>query len=608
MFKWYQQSSICYVFLSDFKVPSTSSLSDSSVTDPSLNTGIEPDDTSFFSCRWFDRGWTLQELIAPRIVDFFDQDWTKFGSRDDNLLDRLCDRTGISPQVFSERRCSCQKVDFSSLVRNRVCRNCRTLDKLLQTLDSFAVSIKMSWASSRMTTRKEDAAYCLLGQFDINMPMLYGEDDKAFMRLQDAILRRSKDQSIFLWRAEPSDIPQGRAMGCLAPASANFRDPIPIIGRQGFGNNDQRYEEDFLGNMAPMEITDTALKVNIWLCPGTVTSIIPGLVESLNQSLWLGILDLAYEDDYLARPAIILEDMGVFGLYRRAYNQLIVRVNPRDIISEHILSHEGSYPGPLFDLGFIYSLDKAIRKDVKILLKHGPINAVKMPSNSYEEPTTGPLYLITDLDESVHFETDSGRSHPPLNQYSARTTELSAPWRFERCEHGSNRFLGGAHFVNFHSEWNGQPSHQVSAVIIWGTHRDDRATNEERLWCRVFYMHALMKEMGYATKKVLFPRRHVEEDDISPRTVQHKMEAFRKQLCKPPFGQFLISQRNSKKFPQKTLFPESCDERYVKDGLPNVINHCGVMLGLTANISRTKGLGRTLYELRISIKAMGEQI
>lgn len=482
--------------------------------------------------------------------------------------------------------------------------HCRKLDKLLQTLDSFAVSIRMSWASSRMTTRKEDAAYCLLGLFDINMPMLYGEDDKAFMRLQDAILRRSKDQSIFLWRAEPSGIPQERAMSCLAPASANFRDQI---GRRGFGNNDQRYEENFLGNMTPVEITDTALKVNIWLCPVTVTSIIPGLVESLDQSLWLGILDLAYEDDYLARPGIILEDMGVFGLYRRAYNQLIVRVDPRDTISEHILSDDALYSGPLIGLDFTYSLDKAIRKDVEILLKHSPINAVKMPSNSYEEPTTGPLYLITDLDESVHFETDSGISHPPLNQYSARTTELSAPWRFERCEHGSNRFFGGTHFFNFHSELNGQPSHQVSAVIIWGTHRDNRATNEERLWCRVFDMHALMKDMDYSIKKVLFLKLHVEGHHISPGRVQRKMEAFRKQLCKPPFGQFLISQRNSKKDPRKTLFPESCDERYVKDELPNVINHSGVMLGLTANISRTEGLGRLIYELKISIKAMGDQ-
>lgn len=202
----------------------------------------------------------------------------------------------------------------------------------------------------------------------------------------------------------------------------------------------------------------------------------------------------------------------------------------------------------------IYSLDKAIRKDVKILLKHGPINAVKMPSNSYEEPTTGPLYLITDLDESVHFETDSGRSHPPLNQYSARTTELSAPWRFERCEHGSNRFLGGAHFVNFHSEWNGQPSHQVSAVVIWGTHRDDRATNEERLWCRVFDMHALMKEMGYATKKVLFPRRHVEEDDISPRTVHTKWRHSANNSANHLLGNFSSPKETRKNTPKRRYF------------------------------------------------------
>lgn len=59
MLKWYQQSSICYVFLNDFNVTSPSSLFASCATDPSSSTAIEPEDTSFFSCRWFDRGWTL---------------------------------------------------------------------------------------------------------------------------------------------------------------------------------------------------------------------------------------------------------------------------------------------------------------------------------------------------------------------------------------------------------------------------------------------------------------------------------------------------------------------------------------------------------------------
>lgn len=158
---------------------------------------------------------------------------------------------------------------------------------------------------------------------------------------------------------------------------------------------------------------------------------------------------------------------------------------------------------------------------------------------------------------------------------------------------------------NFHSKLNGQ---LFPAVIIWGTHRDDRSTNEERLWCRVFDMHAIMEDMDSPIRALMFLHLDVKADSLSPGEVQHSMEAFREQLCRPRFGQFLTYQRvSSKKYVRKKLFPKSCNERYDKDELPNVINHPDCMLGLTVNISCTQGLGRTLYELKISIKAMGEQ-
>ena len=78
--------------------------------------------------------------------------------------------------------CSCEKMDPSS----------------------FSVAQRMNWASSRHTTRQEDEAYCLLGLFGINMPLLYGEGRKAFRRLQEEIIRTSVDQSIFAWEL-PND-------------------------------------------------------------------------------------------------------------------------------------------------------------------------------------------------------------------------------------------------------------------------------------------------------------------------------------------------------------------------------------------------------------------
>ena len=190
MFKWYQQASICYAFLVDFDTTLCHAFTEDS-SGRSVRLGSS--DTSFFSSRWFTRGWTLQELIAPRHVNIFDKWWINFGCRDVNLLDRICQRTGIWPQLFDEPRCLCFKTYPCPPVRHGVCRHCLSPDTLPQTLESFTVSVKMSWASSRVTSRKEDSAYCLLGLFGLNIPMLYGEGDKAFLRLQEAIVRQAKD-------------------------------------------------------------------------------------------------------------------------------------------------------------------------------------------------------------------------------------------------------------------------------------------------------------------------------------------------------------------------------------------------------------------------------
>jgi hypothetical protein len=151
MFTWYTRASICYVHFSD--IP-TSSVPWSSIR----------------SSRWFTRGWTLQELIAPRQMAFFASDWTEIASKLD-ILPLLSEIT---------------KIDESVLMTGD--------------LSEASVAKKMSWAASRKTSRGEDAAYCLLGIFDVNMPLLYGEGAvKAFRRLQEAIMRTTHDQSLFAW-------------------------------------------------------------------------------------------------------------------------------------------------------------------------------------------------------------------------------------------------------------------------------------------------------------------------------------------------------------------------------------------------------------------------
>ena len=153
MFRWYERSQFCVVYLED--LPAQGTL-----------------DIDLPRCRWFTRGWTLQELIAPNDVRFYDRDWNYRGSKRD-LVDRLTEITQIDQAVLLKHR----------------------------PLSSVIVARKFSWAAQRQTTRIEDIAYCLLGLFDINMPLLYGEEEKAFRRLQIEIINTTHDLSIFAWRS-----------------------------------------------------------------------------------------------------------------------------------------------------------------------------------------------------------------------------------------------------------------------------------------------------------------------------------------------------------------------------------------------------------------------
>lgn len=96
-------------------------------------------------------------------------------------------------------------------------------------LDRASVAQRMSWAAKRRTSRREDAAYCLLGLFNINMPLLYGEGDKAFIRLQEEIIKTSDDHSIFAWRNHKIEDPRTRYSGLLAPSLDAFADADNII-------------------------------------------------------------------------------------------------------------------------------------------------------------------------------------------------------------------------------------------------------------------------------------------------------------------------------------------------------------------------------------------
>ena len=158
MYRWYANAKICYAYLHD--VGGSFPIEEDGEMYPKSNGWPE----------WFSRGWTLQEMIAPRNLQFFNKDWQPIGDKK-SLAQGLQWITEVPKHILAD-----------GLEGNRPC-----------------VAQIISWAACRTTTRVEDRAYSLMGLLDVNMPMLYGEGKKAFYRLQLEIIHSSNDQSIFSW-------------------------------------------------------------------------------------------------------------------------------------------------------------------------------------------------------------------------------------------------------------------------------------------------------------------------------------------------------------------------------------------------------------------------
>jgi hypothetical protein len=144
--------------------------------------------------RWFTRGWTLQEPLAPRELTFCNRDWNFIGAR--RKRGSVCGYTDSG--FHTPGHCHAGDQPLSVLISTITNIDMKIIEVLKKVTDT-SVAEKMSWASQRVTTREEDMAYCLLGIFDVNMPLLNGESNKAFTRLQVAIMEATDDHSIFAW-------------------------------------------------------------------------------------------------------------------------------------------------------------------------------------------------------------------------------------------------------------------------------------------------------------------------------------------------------------------------------------------------------------------------
>ncbi len=223
MYKWYKRAHICFAYLSDVRAGDS----------------ISAPDSDFMKSRWFTRGWTLQELIAPVKVEFLNEEWKKIATKYNNhvLLERI---TGIP---FTKIRKSISGFG----------------------LTDFSCAQKMSWAASRQTTREEDMAYCLIGLFGIHMPLLYGEGKRAFIRLQEEIVKKWADHTIFAWRL-PEQFYQWPVQGptvrsCFATTPKYFTDCSHIVPGSYYNPADR--VPVGLGVCRPFEITNIGVMIHL---------------------------------------------------------------------------------------------------------------------------------------------------------------------------------------------------------------------------------------------------------------------------------------------------------------------------------------------------------
>jgi hypothetical protein len=195
MFHWYQDAKVCYAYLSDVH--------------DTMDLGVPESTLAFRKSRWWTRGWTLQELLAPRIVEFYSASWTHLG-------DKLHTWDPDSPPAGS----------INGLITEITGIKISYLNYFYSS-GGASIAEKMSWAALRQVTRVEDVGYSLLGIFDVNMPLLYGEKHKAFLRLQEAIISSSDDQSIFAWK---SIRPQRLFIrDLLAESPSDFEGTVDIV-------------------------------------------------------------------------------------------------------------------------------------------------------------------------------------------------------------------------------------------------------------------------------------------------------------------------------------------------------------------------------------------
>ncbi|KAK7918386.1 HET-domain-containing protein [Apiospora marii] len=253
--------------------------------------------------RWFHRSWTLQELLAPRDVRFFGAPWQYLGTKD-SLKSIISAITGISEDIL------CHQTDFFKV----------------------PAATRMHWASWRQASRIEDEAYSLLGIFDVNMPLLYGEGEKAFQRLQHKILKQSEDCTLLLWNSDAArDLIAWDDKTVWEPQPILAKSPADFKARPGFAPVPPGHFRDFKMTTPERGLRMNILKAHDLSHAGSASSLFDRSNPEGPGKLYLGLLNCAVqsqqrdEKDDRAFVAIVLRPRSILD---KSYKDIYVRLGP----------------------------------------------------------------------------------------------------------------------------------------------------------------------------------------------------------------------------------------------------------------------------------------
>jgi hypothetical protein len=253
-----------------------------------------------------------------------------------------------------------------------------------QRLRSKSIARRMSWAANRVTTRSEDISYCLLGIFNVQMPLLYGEGEtKAFFRLQEEIIKSSADQSILAWSPLQKFGPNLRGVFALNPRDFSHADAIVPL--------------PFTGDV--YSLTDRGVQIQLKILPRRRYVLEP---QSIGVQTFWGVLQCHEEDNFtgpLAIPLVRQQDQDAQVFLRDGYAQ------PETLDGTNLLETEQTNDTTVPIVKELSSMTIFMPKDPQITSRtHCEYIQVRQCPDNCIVITTQPEYGWNPLTRTMHIE------------------------------------------------------------------------------------------------------------------------------------------------------------------------------------------------------------